>query len=97
MGIYRAYKLQHEDDKLNHPVGRFARISTNKRPAESGICAGMGDPSPYFTYFKEGDSERYCLVSDDPAFCKGIGNICDVDGSIKPECAYCKSHYNMDN
>jgi hypothetical protein len=33
--------------------------------------------------------ERYCLVTDDPAFCKTIGDICDADGFVKPEDAYC--------
>ena len=33
--------------------------------------------------------ERYRLVTDDPAFCKTIGDICDADGFVKPEDAYC--------
>ena len=28
--------------------------------------------------------ERYCLTTDDPAFCKTIGDICDGDGFVKP-------------
>jgi hypothetical protein len=33
--------------------------------------------------------EKYCLVTDDPAFCKTIEDICDADGFVKPEDAYC--------
>jgi hypothetical protein len=29
------------------------------------------------------------MRSDDPAFCKTIGDICDADGFVKPEDAYC--------
>jgi hypothetical protein len=67
----------------------FLHNPANKRPAEGGICAGEGDPRPYVICFKEQDPERYCLVTDDPAFCKGVGDICDVDGFVKPEGAYC--------
>jgi hypothetical protein len=50
----------------------------------------MGDPRPNVTCGKEHDPERYCLNTDDPAFCKTVGDICDADGSVKPEYAYCK-------
>ena len=39
--------------------------------------------------FKNQDPEKYCLIRDDPAFCKTIGDICDADGFVKPEDAYC--------
>ena len=35
------------------------------------------------------DPERYCFSVDDP-FCKTIGDLCDADGFVKPEDAYCK-------
>jgi hypothetical protein len=33
--------------------------------------------------------ERYCLVTNDPAFCKTIGDLYDEDGFVKPEDVYC--------
>jgi hypothetical protein len=35
------------------------------------------------------DPERYCLTTDDQAFCRTIGDICDADGFVKAEDAYC--------
>jgi hypothetical protein len=35
------------------------------------------------------DPERYCLTTDDQAFCRTIGDICDADGIVKAEDAYC--------
>jgi hypothetical protein len=49
----------------------------------------MGDPRPDIICAKEGDPELYCLNHNDPAFCKTVGDICDADGSVKPEDAYC--------
>jgi hypothetical protein len=48
----------------------------------------MGDPRPNIICAKEGDPERYCLVTADPVFCKTIGDICDPDGFVKPKDAY---------
>ncbi len=62
----------------------FLHNATNKRPAESGICAGMGDPRLNITCSKENDPESYCRVTDDPVFCNTVGDICDVGGFIKP-------------
>jgi hypothetical protein len=67
----------------------FLHNATNKRPAETGICAGMGDPRPGVICPQEHDPEMYCLNTDDPVFCKTVGDICDADGSVKPEDAYC--------
>jgi hypothetical protein len=69
----------------------FLQDASNKRPAESGSCAGMGDPSPFVICPQEADPERYCLNTNDPAFCKTIGDICDADGFVRPEYPYCKS------
>jgi hypothetical protein len=40
--------------------------------------------------FKNQDPEKYCLNTNDPVFCKTIGDICDADGFVKPEYPYCK-------
>ena len=69
----------------------FLQDASNKRPAESGSCAGMGNPSPFVICPQEADPERYCLNTNDPAFCKTIGDICDADGFVRPEYPYCKS------
>jgi hypothetical protein len=61
---------------------------SNKGPAESGLICGQEPSHP--GCFKNQDPERYCLLSDDPAFCKGVGDICDTDGFVKPEDAYYK-------
>ena len=61
----------------------FLHNATNKRIAESGICAGMGDPRPNVSCAKEQEPEKYCLNTNDPAFCKTVGDICDVDGYCK--------------
>jgi len=67
----------------------FLHNDTNKRPALTGICAGAGDPRPFVTCPQESNPEGYCLIHDDPAFCKTIGDICDEDGFVKPEYPYC--------
>ena len=41
--------------------------------------------------FKDQDPEKYCLNYNDPAFCKTVGDLCDADGLVKPEYAYCKT------
>ena len=67
----------------------FLHNATNKRSAETGTCAGMGDPRPQFSCFKEQDPEKYCLNTNDPVFCKAIGDICDAEGFVRPEYPYC--------
>ena len=67
----------------------FLHNATNKRPAESGICAGMGGPRPNVTCAKKGDPEKYFLNTDDPVFCKTVEDICDADGFVRPEYPYC--------
>jgi hypothetical protein len=67
----------------------FLHNATNKRPAETGICAGMGDPRLFVICPQEADPERYCLNSNDSVFCKTIGDLCDADGFIEPEYPYC--------
>jgi len=80
----------------NHPditaCVEFLHNATNKKPAESGTCAGLGDPRPQFTCYKEQSPEKYCLAHDDPAFCKTIGDLCDPDGFVKPEYPYCTTN-----
>jgi hypothetical protein len=65
----------------------FLHDVSNKLPRSSiGACAQVpyhpGCPQNY-------DPERYCLVTDDPAFCRTVGDLCDPDGFVKPEDAYC--------
>jgi hypothetical protein len=67
----------------------FLHNATNKRPATGGICAGMGDPRPNVICPQESNPEGYCLIYNDPAFCKTIGDLCDADGFVKPEYPYC--------
>jgi hypothetical protein len=67
----------------------FLHNATNKRPATTGACEGMGDPRPNIICPQESNPEGYCLNTDDPAFCKTIGDICDTDGFVKPEYPYC--------
>jgi hypothetical protein len=58
-----------------------------------GICAGMGDPRPNIIYPQEGDDpERYCLNTDNPTFCRTVGDLCDEDGFVKPEYPYCTNN-----
>ena len=70
----------------------FLHNATNKRPAETAICAGMGDPRPFVICPQESNPEGYCLNSNDPVFCKTIGDLCDPDGFVKPEYPYCKAN-----
>ena len=67
----------------------FLHDVSNKQPLppKSGsVC----DQEPYHPGCPQiHNPERYCLVTDDPAFCKTIGDICDADGFVKPEDAYC--------
>jgi len=67
----------------------FLHDASNKKPLppKSGsVC----DQEPYHPGCPQiVNPERYCLVTDDPAFCKTIEDICDADGFVKPEDAYC--------
>jgi len=62
-----------------------------------GSTIGKGRSYPFqlrndtFKRCQESNPEGYCLMHDDPAFCKTIGNICDEDGFVKPEYPYCTS------
>jgi hypothetical protein len=66
----------------------FPHDAGNKQPPEGGICA-----LPQHRCFKDQDPEKYCLNHNDPVFCKSIGDICDTDGFVKPEDAYCASNH----
>jgi hypothetical protein len=67
--------------------------ATNKRTENPmSVCAGMGDPRPNIICPQESDPERYCLNTDNPVFCKTIGDICDADGFVKPEYPYCTTN-----
>jgi hypothetical protein len=69
----------------------FLHNDTNKKtPSPYGACAPGQEPY-HLVCPQVLDPERYCLNTDDPAFCKGIGDLCDADGSVKPEDAYCKN------
>jgi hypothetical protein len=68
----------------------FLHNATNKDKAQTGLCAGKGDPRTWVICPQEASPEKYCLNTNDPVFCKTIGNICDVDGFVKPEYPYCK-------
>ena len=52
----------------------------------------MGDPRPNIICPQESNPEVYCLNTNDPFFCKTIGDIYDVDGFVKPEYPYCKQN-----
>ena len=64
--------------------------STEKLPPPEGpFC---DDPSnPGSCYDRNDNPEEYCLKYDDQDFCELIGDLCDEDGSIKPDDDYCKS------
>jgi len=65
----------------------FLHDPSNKKPAETGPLCGPEASHP--GCFKNQDPEKYCLNHNDPVFCKTIGDICDADGFVKPEDAYC--------
>ena len=66
----------------------FLRDPSNKKPNSTiGACGQQ----PYHPGCpKILDPEGYHLVTDDPAFCKGIGDICNPGGFVTPQSAYCK-------
>jgi hypothetical protein len=55
----------------------------------------MGDPRLNIISPQESNPEGYCLMTNDPAFCKTIGDLCDADGFVKPEYPYC-TKYSLD-
>ena len=65
----------------------FLHNATNKRPADetTDMCAAS-----YILCQQEDNPEKYCLNTNDPVFCKTIGDICDADGFVKSEYPYCK-------
>ena len=65
----------------------FLHNATNKEPAyeNAEMCAAT-----YISCMQEYNPEKYCLNTNDPVFCKTIGDICDVDGFVRPEYPYCK-------
>jgi hypothetical protein len=71
----------------------FLQNATNKRTESPiGACAGMGDPRPNIICPQESNPERYCLNTNNTAFCKTIGDLCDEDGFVKPEYPYCTTN-----
>jgi hypothetical protein len=68
------------------PPLNFHTLNFNSRDAEtSDMCT-----ADYILCQQEADPERYCVNTDDPVFCKTVGNICDVGGFVRPEYPYCK-------
>jgi hypothetical protein len=65
----------------------FLHDVSNKRPPETGPLCGQEPSDP--GCFKNQDPEKYCLNHYDPVFCKTVGNICDADGFVKLDDAYC--------
>jgi hypothetical protein len=71
----------------------FLQNATNKRTESPiGACARMGDPRPNIICPQESNPERYCLNTNNTAFCKTIGDLCDEDGFVKPEYPYCTTN-----
>jgi hypothetical protein len=81
----------HENYCPNNPddpaCTEFLRDVSNKQPHSTIGACGQEPYHPGCPQIL--DPERYCLVTDDPVFCKTIGDICDADGFVKPEDAYC--------
>jgi hypothetical protein len=81
----------------NHPdivaCVEFLHNATNKQIENPlSTCAGMGDPRPNIICPQESNPEKYCLTTDNPIFCKTIGDLCDADGFVKPEYPYCTTN-----
>ena len=45
--------------------------------------------SENITCYEEINPEKYCLTTDNPIFCKSIGDLCDNEGFVRPEYPYC--------
>ena len=90
-------ELLHEEKSYfcpNHPdivaCVEYLHNATNKRTENPlSACAGMGDPRPNIICPQESNPEKYCLMTDNPTFCKTIGDLCDADSFVKPEYPYC--------
>ena len=75
-------------DNPDDPACReFLHDASNKQPHSTIGACGQEPYHPGCPQIL--NPERYCLVTDDQAFCKTIGDICDADGFVKPEDAYC--------
>ncbi|MGE5662376.1 MAG: hypothetical protein ACM3X1_09050 [Ignavibacteriales bacterium] len=77
---YDVYCRDRPDDPA---CTEFLHDPNNKKPAETGPLCGQEPSHP------GQDPEKYCINHNDPVFCKTIGDICDPDGFVKPEDAYC--------
>src|SRR4030095_16581692 len=73
------HKLYCPDNPDDPACTEFLHNATNKKTAE--ICNSPG-------CFKDQDPEKYCLNYNDSTFCKTVGDICDADGFVKPDCRY---------
>lgn len=81
----------HERYCPNHPditaCVEFLYNATNKGQGQAStdvVCA-----QPFVTCLHESNPEKYCMNTNDPVFCKTIGDLCDEDGFVKPEYPYC--------
>ena len=69
----------------------FLHNATNKWTENPmSVCATMGDPRPNIICPQEINPEKYCLMTNNTAFCNTIGDICDPDGFVRPEYPYCR-------
>ena len=83
----KGHEMYCPDNPDDPACTEFLHDVTNKQPHSTiGACGQepchLGCPQIL-------NPERYCIVTDDPAFCETIGDICDADGFVKPEDAYC--------
>jgi len=85
--IIQGYERYCPDNPDDPACTDFLHDVSNKQPRSTiGACSH----EPYHPGCPQiVNPERYCLTTDDPAFCKTIGDICDADGFVKPEDAYC--------
>src|SRR5919106_2622548 len=81
------HEIYYPDNPDDPACTEFLHDVSNKQPHSTiGACG----QEPYHPGCPQiVNPERYCLVTDIPAFCKTIGDICDADGFVKPEDAYC--------
>ena len=87
--IIEGHELYCPDNPDDPACTDFLHNVSNKKPLapKSGsVCDG---PSYHPGCPQIVSPERYCLVTDDPIFCKTIGDIYDANGFVKPEVAYC--------
>ena len=75
------HELYCPDNPDDPACTEFLHNATNKLQQKFVILLGC---------FKDQDAEKYCLNYNDPTFCKTVGDICDANGFVKPEDAYCK-------